>query len=64
MLLLPLPRLDVDVLVVVGKHLGRSDVLDRLVAELEVLLEEDGVLDLEPDDGGGEEEGAAEETPL
>lgn len=50
--------------VVVGKHVSGSNVLDRLVAELEILLEGDGVLDLEPDDGGSAKESAAKETPL
>lgn len=36
--------------IVVGQGLNRCDVLDRLVTELEVLLEGDGILDLEPDD--------------
>ena len=51
-------------LLVMGEHLGRGDVLDRLVAELEILLQGNSVLDLEPDDGRGEEQSAAEETPL
>lgn len=55
-----IPALDLMMLLIeVGQHLGGRDVLDRLVAELEVLLDGDGVLDLEPDDGRGDEEGAA-----
>jgi len=52
------------VLGLVLQHLGRGHVLDGLVRELEVLLERDGVLDLQEDDGGGEEESGAEKTPL
>lgn len=51
-------------LILGGQHIDGSDVLDRLVAELEILLKGDRVLDLEPDDRCGEEEGRGEETPL
>jgi hypothetical protein len=53
------PNLDLMSLVVeTGQELGGRDVLDRLVAELEILLDGDGVLDLEPDDRCGDDEGA------
>ncbi|TKW55711.1 hypothetical protein CTA1_9858 [Colletotrichum tanaceti] len=42
---------------------GRGDVGDGLVGELEVLLGGDGVLDLEEDDGGADDEGAGEAAP-
>ena len=40
-----------------------NDILNRLVAELEILLDGDTVLDAHEDDGGGDEEGGGEAAP-
>jgi hypothetical protein len=42
----------------------RRDILDRFVAELEILLEGDGVLDAREDDGGGDDQRAGDKAPL
>jgi hypothetical protein len=44
--------------------LPRLDVLSRLIAELEILLQRNGVLDAEEDDRRGDEKGAGYKTPL
>jgi hypothetical protein len=44
--------------------LPRLDVLSRLIAELEILLQRNGVLDAEEDDRRGDEKGAGNKTPL
>ncbi len=41
-----------------------SDILNRLVAELQVLLKADGVLNAEEDDGSCNDERAGNKTPL
>ena len=46
------------------EDIGSGNILDSLVRELEILLEGDGVLDLEPDDGSGQDDGGTEKTPL
>ena len=43
--------------------LGR-DVGDRLIAELEILLNRHGVLDAEPDDGESNDETGGDNAPL
>ena len=43
---------------------GGDDVLDRLVRELQVLLEGDRVLNTERDQRRGDDQGAAKQTPL
>lgn len=47
-----------------GEHVSCGNILHRLIAELEILLDRDGILDLEPDDRGGKEESTREKTPL
>lgn len=43
---------------------GRDNLLDGLVAELEVFLDRGGVLDLDPDDGSGDQERGGTGGPL
>jgi hypothetical protein len=47
-----------------GNILPRLDILSRLIAELEILLQRNGVLDAEEDDRRGDEKGAGNKTPL
>lgn len=53
-----------DLLVVLRHVLARPNILGRLVAELEILLQRNSVLDAEEDDRGGDEEGTGDNTPL
>ena len=41
-----------------------QDVLDSLVRAAQVILDRDRVLDLEPDQGSGDQERATEQTPV
>ena len=43
---------------------GRRDLIDSLIAELQVLLKGGGVLDLEPDNRGGDQERRSAGSPL
>jgi hypothetical protein len=47
-----------------GNILPRLDILSRLIAELEILLQRNGVLDAEEDDRRRDEKGAGDKTPL
>lgn len=43
---------------------GCNDLLDNLVAELEILLDRGAVLNLDPDDGSGDKERRSTGGPL
>lgn len=45
-------------------HRCGCDFLQRLVGELEILLDVDGVFDLEENDGQGDQHAATQETPV
>ena len=44
--------------------LSRLDILSRLIAELEILLQRNGVMDVEEDERRGDDKGAGDKTPL
>lgn len=45
-------------------HRRGCDFLQRLVGELEILLDVDGVFDLEEDDGQGDQHASAQQAPV
>lgn len=56
--------LDLAMSLLLVNSVGCNDLLDNLVAELEILLDRGAVLNLDPDDGSGDKERRSASCPL